>query len=319
MRHTRVQLIDGLAVAICCQTLGLAGHGCAKGTSPGKPSGTGGVSATSSLPGGAGGKAGVTDTGGDRAGSGGVPDSHGSGGSAGAGSGGGGSRLDGSGGSGGTRAADDFSSATLGLQWFFHTQPDAPGAGWSLSDRPGYLRLKTRAGDVNSADAYKGIPLQRVDRKRFDVETVVAFDAKGGSEAAGLLLHSTLAFNVTFSLTRAAAGKVIELASLTNSASRIDGATATRKTIASVPFDGTSAHLKVSFDGKENASFSFSADGSTWQAVGSAISVGLDGQVDLSWRLNAWTGATLGLFAVKRGATTDNYADFDSFTVASHD
>ncbi len=44
-----------------------------------------------------------------------------------------------------------------------------------------------------------------------------------------------------------------------------------------------------------------------------------DGQVDLSWRLQAWTGATIGLFAVKNGATTENYADFDSFTVTNQD
>jgi len=28
-------------------------------------------------------------------------------------------------------------------------------------------------------------------------------------------------------------------------------------------------------------------------------------------------GATIGLFAVKNGATADNYADFDSFTVTN--
>jgi hypothetical protein len=50
--------------------------------------------------------------------------------------------------------------------------------------------------------------------------------------------------------------------------------------------------------------------------VGKLVSVGLDGQVDLSWRLQGWTGATMGLFAVKKGATADNHADFDSFTVA---
>jgi hypothetical protein len=47
--------------------------------------------------------------------------------------------------------------------------------------------------------------------------------------------------------------------------------------------------------------------------------VGLGGQVDLSWRVQAWSGATIGLFAVKRGATADNHADFDSFTITSHD
>ena len=215
--------------------------------------------------------------------------------------------------------SDDFSSATLGPQWFFHLRPDWSGASWSLSENPGFLRIKTRDGDVNGAAAYEGTLLQRIDLKRFDAETVVSFDAQTGAEAAGLILHSTFAFNVTFSLTRTDAGKVIELASFTNPANRTDGPGATRSTLAAVPFDGTSAHLKVSFDGHETATFSFSTDGCTWQTVGTPIGVGLDGQVDLSWRLQAWSGAAIGLFAVKKGATADNYADFDSFTVTNLD
>ena len=163
------------------------------------------------------------------------------------------------------------------------------------------------------------MPLQRIDLKRFDAETAVTFDARSAGEAAGLILHSTAAFNVMLSLTRTDTGKVIELASFTNATNRTDGAQATRNTIAAVPFHGTSAHLKVSFDGHENAAFSFSTDGCTWQVVGTPIRVGLDGQVDLSWRLQAWSGATIGLFAVKAGATADNYADFDSFAIANLD
>jgi xylan 1,4-beta-xylosidase len=215
--------------------------------------------------------------------------------------------------------SDDFSSPSLGLQWFFHTTPDWSGGSWSLSDNPGFLRIKSRDYDVNVFPPYKGAPLQRVDLKRFDAETAVTFDAQSAGEAAGLIVHSTVAFNVMLSLTRTDTGKVIELASFTNADNRIDGARATRTTIATVPFDGTSAQLKVSFDGQENASFFFSTDACTWQAVGTPVSVGLGGQVDLSWRLQAWTGATIGLFAVKAGATADNYADFDSFTVTSRD
>ena len=215
--------------------------------------------------------------------------------------------------------SDDFSSTTLGPQWFFHTTPDWSGGSWSLSDRPGTLRINTQDGDVNGSAAYKGMPLQRIDLKRFDAETAVTFDAASGTEAAGLILHSTRAFNVMLSLTRTATGKVIELAFFTNPANRTDGATATRHTIAAIAFEGTSAHLKVSFDGQEHATFSFSPDGSSWQSVGTPLSVGLGGDVDLSWRLQAWTGATIGLYAAKRGATAGNHADFDAFTVTTLD
>ncbi len=215
--------------------------------------------------------------------------------------------------------SDDFSSTTLGLQWFFHATPDWTGNSWSLSDHPGFLRIKTHAGDVNDSATYQSIPMQRIDLKTFEAETVVSFDPESGAEAAGIILHATVGINVMLSLTRTDAGKIIELASFINDASRTDGAGATRKTLAAVPFDRTSVHLKVSFDGQENAAFSFSPDGRTWQAVGTPISVGLGDQVDLSWRLWAWTGATIGLFAVKNGATTDNVADFDSFTVRSQE
>jgi beta-xylosidase len=161
--------------------------------------------------------------------------------------------------------------------------------------------------------------MQRIDLKQFDAETAVSFDPEDGAEAAGIVLHSTVAFNVMFSLTRTGDGtKVIELASYTG-ASRIDGPDATRNTLATVPFDGTAVHLKVSFDGMENATFWFSADGCTWQDMGVPVSVALNGDVDLSWRLQAWPGAAIGLFAVKNGATADNYADFDSFTVTDRE
>lgn len=217
------------------------------------------------------------------------------------------------------RRSDDFASAALGPQWFFHTTPDGSGKSWSLSERPGFLRLHTAEGDANGAAAYRAMPLQRIDLKRFDAQTKVTFDAAAVGEAAGLILHSTLAFNVMLALTRTGSGKVIELASFTHREKRTDGAGATRNTLASVPFDGTTAELQVSFDGKENARFSYRADGSDWEVVGAPVSVGLDGQVDLSWRVQAWSGATIGVFAVKRGATGDNHADFDSFTVTNRD
>ena len=118
--------------------------------------------------------------------------------------------------------------------------PTVPLPG-EATDNPGFLRIKTRDGDVNALPAYTGMPLQRIDLKRFDAETAVTFDARSAGEAAGLILHSTAAFNVMLSLTRTDSGKVIELASFTNATNRTDGAQATRNTIAAVPFHGTSA------------------------------------------------------------------------------
>jgi hypothetical protein len=50
-------------------------------------------------------------------------------------------------------------------------------------DLPGFLRLNTQDGDVNSAAAYQSIPLQRIDLKRFDAVTEISFDVKRGATA----------------------------------------------------------------------------------------------------------------------------------------
>jgi hypothetical protein len=43
--------------------------------------------------------------------------------------------------------SDEFDSAVPGKQWFFHTEPDYSGSIWSLTEKPGNLRIKTSEGD----------------------------------------------------------------------------------------------------------------------------------------------------------------------------
>jgi Beta xylosidase C-terminal Concanavalin A-like domain len=108
---------------------------------------------------------------------------------------------------------------------------------------------------------------------------------------------------------------------------------------------GDTLHLKIVVDGKEQATFFFGPDGKTWQQVGGSLYFGASGHhlrdgrrgdPDLGWvgrykdptatpeeirgvpnpalperRGNVWTGATLGVFAVRDGAATAPAADFD--------
>lgn len=43
--------------------------------------------------------------------------------------------------------SDSFDAPRLGLQWMFHCTPPKPGDGWSLTERPGWLRVHPRSGN----------------------------------------------------------------------------------------------------------------------------------------------------------------------------
>ena len=58
--------------------------------------------------------------------------------------------------------SDEFSSESLGLQWFFNNKPDYSGSSWSLSERPGFMRIRTKAGDISSDNSLTNVFLQRV-------------------------------------------------------------------------------------------------------------------------------------------------------------
>ncbi|HWA11040.1 MAG TPA: family 43 glycosylhydrolase [Opitutaceae bacterium] len=233
--------------------------------------------------------------------------------------------------------SDEFDAPKLGLQWFFTCPPDFSGAAWSLGESPGRLRLRTQPGALGSIEALPGIFQQRVIDKRFSFETRVDFDARDGREAAGLHLYHDPQMNLWLASSVRDGVKTIEVGKF-NLGQRTD--------LWSVPNPaGRVVHLKIAVDGKERATFFFSADGRTWRQVGGSVYFGASGHhlrddqrgdPDLGWvgrykdatapavpvdpRLpnrggNVWTAATFGVFAVRDGAAQARPADFDYFHV----
>jgi beta-xylosidase len=73
--------------------------------------------------------------------------------------------------------SDEFDSTSLALQWFFHLRPDYSGSYWTLRERPGWLRIKTHAGDFMNNETQRNVFLQRVTNKKFEIMTRLEFDA----------------------------------------------------------------------------------------------------------------------------------------------
>lgn len=81
---------------------------------------------------------------------------------------------------------DEFDAPTLGLQW---TQLRGPGTGlWSLSERPGMLRLHGSEVGMNDV-AQPAFVARRQEHMRMRAATLLDFKPAGGAQSAGLVLR----------------------------------------------------------------------------------------------------------------------------------
>ncbi len=253
--------------------------------------------------------------------------------------------------------SDEFDAPALGLQWFFTTEPDFSGKTWSLTAKPGHLRIHTQPGDLSSLTALPGIFQQRVIRKAFAIETRVTFNATDARETAGLHFYHNPRMNFWLGVStdngepRLVIGK-------TDQGKRTDLWSAKNP-------HGSTVHLRIAVDGEERATFFHSGDGQRWEKLGESIYFGASGHhlrngergsPDLGWvgvykdpaavralglpeslppsqsslyltgttgrperPGNIWTGTTFGVFAIQDGAKKPKPADFDYLRVTPSD
>ncbi|MBT8037081.1 MAG: family 43 glycosylhydrolase [Verrucomicrobiae bacterium] len=244
--------------------------------------------------------------------------------------------------------SDEFDTKDLGKQWFFHSESDVSGRSWSLTERPGFLRIKTAEGDISSLPVSKNLFLQRVMDKKFDVISEVEFDAKEGNEAAGIHFYHDPEKSFWLTTTVVEGKKMFEVGFYDKVfKSDVDPATLKphqinktyrstpkeKKILARVPNTiGKKVFFKISVDGQETAHFFYGADGKNWTEIDAEIYFGdswhcsrlgkKPGSPDLGWvgtgRDNVWTATVMGVFACKNGAAKSKNADFQSFQVIKH-
>jgi beta-xylosidase/lysophospholipase L1-like esterase len=239
--------------------------------------------------------------------------------------------------------SDDFNAPALGLQWFFTCAPDFSGATWSLTEKPGSLRLRTQPGDLGSLSALPAIFQQRVTGKAFTVTTKLTFAPGSTGGAAGLHFYHDPLMNLWLASTVRDGRPVITVGKYN---------LGTRTDLWSEPNPhGDTVHLRIVVDGEEQLTFFFSGDGRQWRQLGGSLYIGASGHhlrdgrrgdPDLGWvgrykdptatpdeirgipnpalperRGNVWTAATFGVFAVRDGASAPAVADFDYLRVSS--
>lgn len=184
--------------------------------------------------------------------------------------------------------SDEFSSPKLGLQWQWNHNPDPEN--WSLTDRPGWMRLKAgRADDLKNA---RNTLTQRVQGPAS--EGVVEMDVHGlkDGDVAG---YGIFQFPYAYVAVQQSAGtkKVV----MVND----------DKTVATLErFQGDKIWIKAAAtETGFTASFFYSIDGKTFQPIGNELKMALG----LPWTANR--------FALFNFSTADSgiggFVDFDYF------
>lgn len=182
---------------------------------------------------------------------------------------------------------DDFDTSTLAQQWEWNHQPRADK--WSLTERPGFLRLRAfrplKAGDLKTAG---NTLTQRVFRTaRGEATAKLDLGGMADGQFAGLCHYAKTTCAIGVTQRGGARGITFSL----------NGKTTDGPAIA-----GDAVWLRSTWDFDGNCDFSYSLDGQTFTPFGQ--------RYQLSW--GHYRGDRIGLFSYNDAAEA-GHVDVDSF------
>ncbi len=202
----------------------------------------------------------------------------------------------------------DYDSDKLALEWQWNHNPD--NSAWSVTERPGYLRLKNKTVASELLRARNTLTMRTEGPA---CSSVIKLDTKGmkAGDYAGLS-----AFQFNYGNVGVYVGddgsKRVYMAK--NGGSEIENSS--NKIIEQTPMNGDEVYLKVEFtfatvDGSYNvsnnidrANFFYSYDGSNWTKIGETLGMTYD--------LKLFTGYRSAIYSYPT-KTTGGYADIDFF------
>lgn len=216
----------------------------------------------------------------------------------------------------GTQLAKDddftYSSNKLALEWQWNHNPD--NTAWSVTERPGYLRLKNNTLATNLLDA-KNTLTQRAEGP--SCSSVIKLDTSGmkAGDYAGLSAFQFKYGNVGVYVSDDGTKKIY----MANNGGYSDSATvgdSYNNIIEQTNLSGNEIYLKVDFlfntvDSTGNSSYNidkanfyYSYDGADWKKIGEELS--------MVYSLTLFAGYRSGIYSYAT-KTTGGYADIDSF------
>jgi alpha-N-arabinofuranosidase len=186
---------------------------------------------------------------------------------------------------------------TLALQWNFLRTPRENF--YSLSERPGFLRLHLRPQHLaeRSNPSFVGRRQQHIN---FKARTMMAFAPEKSNECAGLVLLQNDDFHFRFVVTLNGEGALV-----VRLVKREGGE---ESVLAEQGIGGSEFYLKVAAVGQDY-SFSIATEAGQWQLVAGEV----DGRILSTPMAGGFIGAYIGMYASSNGSPSQNQADFDWF------
>ncbi len=190
---------------------------------------------------------------------------------------------------------DHFDAPTLPLHWNFLRTPRETF--WSLTERPGYLRLHLRPQTLTEL-ANPSFIGRRQQHINFTAWTAMEFVPQATNECAGMVLLQNNDFHFRFIVTHEDS-PIICLVKREKGEEEI---------LAKQLIQAGRIYLKVSATG-QMYSFYAATDYENWHAVAERV----DGRVLSSTVAGGFVGAYLGMYASSNGQHSENKADWDWF------
>ncbi len=198
-------------------------------------------------------------------------------------------------------ASDDFDRPELGFVWQWNHNP-LPGY-WSLTERPGYLRLTTGSLGTSILDARNTLT-QRTFGPTCTGTIAIETDHMKDGDYAGLAAFQFYYGLVGVKMT-GAARSIVMVRGSTNDPKQ----TSTQLEVVNIPITQTRVYVRVVMDFREkidNATFYYSLDGVQWTTIGDTV--------HMVYSMPHFVGYRFALFnyATK---TTGGYADFEDLRI----
>jgi len=200
-----------------------------------------------------------------------------------------------------TPACDHFDAQTLSPCWNLLRTPHDDF--WSLSERPGYLRLRLRPQRLSELTTPSFIG-RRQQHINFAVRTALEFTPHNSSECAGLVLVQSNEFHFQLVVTQGAE-TVVRLVK------RAHGA---EETLAERPIEAGRMYLRVEAHEQSYSFYAASRPGE-WSPIAEEI----DGRILSTPVAGGFVGAFIAMYASSNGQPSTNHADFDWFEYAGLD
>jgi xylan 1,4-beta-xylosidase len=190
---------------------------------------------------------------------------------------------------------ENFDQSTLGFQWNFLRTPRETF--WSLTERPGHLRLRLRP-EMLSEQACPSFVGRRQQHKDFSAHAALEFTPQAENECAGLVLVQSNDFHYRFIITHAS-GPVIRL---------VRRAKAVDEILAEQPIQTGRLYLKVEAHG-QSFGFYHAVEPGKWQTLIENV----DGRILSTPVAGGFLGTWIAMYASSNGQPSSNFADFDWF------